>query len=178
MKIKLRKKEKNYAQVHRNMLENKNISLKAKGLGSILELYSDNFDLTQTTLIDKSIGEKRAFKSALKELETFDYLYRFQTHSSNDGQFLTVWLFDSEHLDINYIHENLIPFRYITPLTTVGTFCTAGTKSGHAQCTPYNNTTSEYTNMDALEGLLEIQKQEKKSKQKKRNYEITPRANS
>jgi len=143
MKIKLRKKEKNYAQVHRNMLFNAELSLKAKGLGSLLELYSDDIELSEKTLIKKNTDGKRALKTAIVELEKLDYLFRIQTHDFN-GQFMTIWIFDSELVDINYIQSILSELNSINILTTVGTFCTIGTKCGTAstgsgKCTPYNN---------------------------------------
>lgn len=149
MKIKLRKKDKDYAQVHRNMLFNPCLSLKAKGLGSILEIYSDDFELSEKTLINKSKDGKRALKTGIKELEKQDYLFRIQTHDEI-GQFTTVWIFDSELIHRQYVEQIISDLKNINILTTVGTLCTIGTKCGTAltasgKCTPYNNN-SKYNN--------------------------------
>ena len=146
MTIKLRKKEKDYAQVHRNLLFNQNLSFKSKGLGSLLEIYSDDFEVSEKTLINKSTDGKRALKSAIFELEREDFLIRIQTHNTN-GQFITIWIFDSELVDIKYVQQIINEMNSINILTTVGTLCTTGTKCGTAstgsgKCTPYNNSTN------------------------------------
>jgi hypothetical protein len=144
MTIKLRKKEKNYAQVHRNMLFNDKLSLKAKGLGSLLEIYSDDFNISEKTIINRNTDGKRSLKTAIFELEQCDYLLRLQTHHTENGQFVTIWIFDSEIVDIDYIKQIIDGLNNISILTTVGTLCTIGTKCGDGstasgECTPYKN---------------------------------------
>ncbi|MCT7600296.1 hypothetical protein [Aliarcobacter butzleri] len=112
MQIKLRKKEKDYAQVHKKLLLNPALSLKAKGLGAILECYSDNFEICLQTLSDKSTDGEKAIKSACKELVIQNYLFRFQV-LDNNSKFKTIWIFDSECIDQNYKNEILNQFERI-----------------------------------------------------------------
>lgn len=112
MQIKLRKKEKDYAQVHKRLLFNPIISLKAKGLGAILECYSDNFEICLKTLTDKSTDGEKAIKAACKELVLHNYLFRFQILDEN-SKFKTIWIFDSEFIDQNYKNEILNQFEKI-----------------------------------------------------------------
>ncbi len=157
MKIKLKKKKNKYAQVHINLLRDRNLSLKAKGLGAILESYSDDFNLTVKSIELNSSDGVKAVKTAIKELESGFYLYRFQTHDL-DGKFITYWAFDSQKLDINYLQEminELEKVELITPInlnspgyrngTTVSSFTgvpfSASGFSTDGKCTTYNNTT-------------------------------------
>jgi len=102
MRIKLKKKQNKYAQVHIDLLRNRKLSLKAKGLGSVLESYSDDFDVSIKSIELNSSDGSKAIKTAIKELENGYYLYRFQTHDT-DGKFITYWAFDSQKLEINYL---------------------------------------------------------------------------
>ncbi|WP_152059381.1 hypothetical protein [Aliarcobacter butzleri] len=112
MQIKLRKKDKDYAQVHKKLLLNPALSLKAKGLGAILECYSDNFEVCLQTLSDKSTDGEKSIKSACKELVIQNYLFRFQVLDTN-SKFKTIWIFDSECIDQNYKNEILNQFERI-----------------------------------------------------------------
>lgn len=151
MKIKLKKKKKEYAQVHRTMLFDKRLSNKAKGIGAILEYYSDEWELTLVTLIDKSKDSKKSVKSGLLELEVFEYLFRFQIHEN--GRMSSIWYFDSETLDYYELSNILYKYKNIYQATTIeiklqgtqnGTpvtgypFC-GSSKRGSSKCTTYNN---------------------------------------
>ncbi len=157
MKIKLKKKKNKYAQVHINLLRDRNLSLKAKGLGAILESYSDNFNLTVKSIELNSSDGVKAVKTAIKELESGFYLYRFQTHDQ-DGKFITYWAFDSQKLDVNYLQEminELEKVELITPInlnspgyrngtpvsSSTGVPFSASGFSANGKCTIYNNTT-------------------------------------
>jgi len=104
MKIKLKKKKNKYAQVHINLLRDKNLSLKAKGLGAILESYSNDFNLSLKSIVFNTIDGIKSVRSAIKELENGYYLYRFQTRDKK-GLFITYWAFDSQKLDIDYLRS-------------------------------------------------------------------------
>jgi hypothetical protein len=157
MKIKLKKKTNQYAQVHINLLRDKNLSLKAKGLGAVLESYSNDFDVSIKSIEINSKDGARAIKTAIKELEKGYYLFRFQTHDET-GKFITYWTFDSQKLEINYLKtiiKELEKVDLITPnsldlpgyrndtsvtCSTEVSFSTDGF-STDGKCTTYNNIT-------------------------------------
>ena len=171
MRIKLKKKKNKYAQVHVNLLRDKNLSLKAKGLGAVLESFSDNFDISVKSIEMHSKDATKAIKTAVKELENGYYLYRFQTHDE-DGKFITYWAFDSQKLDINYLREmirELEKVELITPIslkspgyqngtTVTGVPFSASGKSVDGKRTIYNNTT--YKNKKDKNTLSKNEKRE------------------
>lgn len=116
MKIKLKKKETQYAQVHVNLLRNKTISLRAKGLGAVLESYSNDFEVSIKSIELGSSDGTKAIKSAIKELEQGYYLFRFQTHDKS-GQFVTYWAFDSQTLDIDYLKGMIAELEKVELIT-------------------------------------------------------------
>lgn len=116
MKIKLKKKENQYAQVHVAMLRDKALSLKAKGLGAVLESYSNNYDVSVKSIECNSSDGAKAIKSAIKELEAGYYLFRFQTHDDN-GQFVTYWAFDSQTLDVDYLKDMINELEKVELIT-------------------------------------------------------------
>jgi hypothetical protein len=148
MVFKLKKKDKNYAQVHVNMLRDKNLSLKSKGLGAVLESYSDDFNVSLKSIEIGSKDGKKALKTAIKELENGYYLFRFQTRDEQ-GLFVTYWAFDSAKLDTEYLKEliaELEKVELITPGYHFGTPVTGVPLSGPRlsaprKSTPYNNST-------------------------------------
>lgn len=112
MRAKLRKKEKEYAQVHRNMLHDVTISFKSKGLGSLLESYSDNYNISEKTLLSKSLRDKKtSLSTAVSELEPY-YLCRFKTRKVG-GIFEVVWVFDSQGICEEYIIKILEEYNVI-----------------------------------------------------------------
>ncbi|MDX9813621.1 MAG: hypothetical protein RBS91_03025 [Sulfurimonadaceae bacterium] len=102
MKIKLRKKENQYAQVHVNMLRDRSLSLKAKGLGAVLESYSNDFEVSLKSIEHNVVDGIKSIRTAIKELEAGYYLFRFQTRDEA-GLFVTYWVFDSQKLEIDYL---------------------------------------------------------------------------
>ena len=116
MKLKLKKKKNNYAQVHTNMLRNQILSLKSKGLGSLLESYSDDFYISTKSLELNNLDGIKSIRSAIKELEQANHLFRYQ-FKNKFGLFETVWIFDSLKLDVNYINDALQEHKKITLLT-------------------------------------------------------------
>jgi len=97
MQIRLKKKKERFAQVHQNLLFSK-ISFKAKGIGSLLEFYSDGWELSLDFLIQKSKEGREAVRAGIKELEEAGFLHRHQEKDPKNGQFVTIWEFDSEGL--------------------------------------------------------------------------------
>ena len=116
MRAKLRKKENEYAQVHRNMLHDISISFKSKGLGAVLESYSDNFEITEKALLSKSLKDKKtSLSTAVSELEPF-YLCRFKTRKV-EGTFEVVWVFDSQGISEEYVKKILEEYHIIEIFT-------------------------------------------------------------
>lgn len=116
MRAKLRKKEKEYAQVHRNMLHDISVSFKSKGLGAVLESYSDDFDITEKALLSKSLKDKKtSLSTAVSELEP-DYLCRFKTRKVG-GTFEVVWVFDSQGISEEYVKKILEEYYVIEIFT-------------------------------------------------------------
>jgi len=157
MKIKLKKKENSYAQVHKNMLFDRTLSLKAKGLGAILESYSNDFDVNMKSIELSNPDGLKAIRGAIKELEDGYYLFRFQIRE-NGGLFTTVWAFDSEKLDVDYL-KNIITGLEKIELITKNDLLQRGSQNGNPvkgstgypftacrQRTPYNNI--EYKNIN------------------------------
>jgi hypothetical protein len=104
MKIKLKKKLNKYAQVHTNLLRDRELSLKAKGLAAVLESFSNNFNISIKSIVLNSKDGIKAIKTAVKELEDGYYLFRFQKHNKV-GQFITYWVFDSQKLESEYLSK-------------------------------------------------------------------------
>lgn len=77
----------NYTKIDNNYLEDKNISLKAKGLLTLMLSLPDDwrFNIKGLCLLCKE--SKLAFTNALKELEENRYLIIEKVHS-RDGKFL------------------------------------------------------------------------------------------
>jgi len=154
MRARLRKKEKEYAQVHRNMLFDQKISFKAKGVGAILESYSDDFQISQKTILSKSDLDKiTSLKTATNELE-HGYLCRIKVRG-NGGHYEVIWIFDSQGLDEKYLKEifneynveEIYSKKYnslSTPIKTThgepNTGCSAGGLSINGETVTYNNT--------------------------------------
>ncbi|PHR58186.1 MAG: hypothetical protein COA44_04615 [Arcobacter sp.] len=157
MKFKLKKKKHQYAQVHVKLLRNKSISLKAKGLGAVLESYSDNFEVTMKSIEFNATDGIKSIRSAIKELENGFYLYRFQTRDEA-GLFSTYWAFDSEMLDFDYLQDMINELENIVQITKQDLLSYPGGPHGHTvtdtpsavyrstggrQSTTYNNTINQ-----------------------------------
>lgn len=117
MKIKLKKKENQYAQVHVDMLRNRSLSLKAKGLGAVLESYSNDFDVSLKSIEYNASDGAKSIKNAIKELENGYYLFRFQTHDKS-GKFVTYWAFDSQKLEVEYLKSIINELERVDLITT------------------------------------------------------------
>ncbi len=116
MRAKLRKKENEYAQVHKKMLHDTSISFKSKGLGALLESYSDDYDISEKALLSKSLKDKKtSLSTAVSELEPY-YLCRFKIRK-HGGTFEVVWVFDSQGICDEYISKILEEYHVIEIFT-------------------------------------------------------------
>ena len=79
-------KRMNYTTIDNNILKNKELSLKARGLLVTMLSLPDEWDYTVSGLCTILKDGKTSIQSALKELEKAGYLVRIQTKDSN-GKF-------------------------------------------------------------------------------------------
>ena len=79
-------KDQNYTVMSNYHLQDKTISLKAKGLLSQLLSYSTNWTLTIRGLCSVSKEQEKAIQNAIKELEMHNYLTRCKLQD-NKGRF-------------------------------------------------------------------------------------------
>ncbi|MBP93406.1 MAG: hypothetical protein CMC55_04735 [Flavobacteriaceae bacterium] len=76
MKIKKIQKSKNYSIISNEILRRKDLSLKAKGLMSLILSLPDSWDLTVNGLVEIVKESKNTVYSILKELNKFGYVER------------------------------------------------------------------------------------------------------
>lgn len=75
-----------YAQIHNDILEDEDLSLKAKGLLAYLLSRSDDWDVFQAQLETIGPDGETAIRSGIEELMNAGYLHRFQTKNEK-GQY-------------------------------------------------------------------------------------------
>lgn len=82
-------KTRDYTVMSNYHLRDMNLSLKAKGLLSVILSLPDNWEYTTAGLVSICKEEETAVKSALKELKTYGYLYITKTapNNTNGGRF-------------------------------------------------------------------------------------------
>lgn len=85
-------KNKNYTAMSNCHLRDKNLSLKAKGLLSIVLSLPNDWDYSINGLVTLCKEEATAVRSALKELEDYQYLIRNQ-HQDEQGKFNYEYIF-------------------------------------------------------------------------------------
>ena len=76
MKIKRIQKSKNYSIISNEILKRKDLSLKAKGLMSLILSLPDDWDLNVNGLVKIVKESKNTIYSILKELNGFGYVER------------------------------------------------------------------------------------------------------
>ena len=94
---KIRRKSKGFAQISNDVLRNENLSLKAKGLYSLIESYltMDDWDLYKSFLIKQCKEKETAFDGAWKELKEAGYLIQYKLKDQSTGK----WIYEYELLD-------------------------------------------------------------------------------
>lgn len=165
MHIRVRKKQKLYAQVHRNLLFNQSISIQAKAIGAIIECYSDNFELSAKSLSINANLHIDTLRKYIKELEKNFYMYRVQIPKDN---FKSIWFFDSEILDYNFVYtelKNIEKYAKYEILSGYEIFRCG--KSSTVKLAPYKNTTiSDY---EIMQIMTQIDKQKDADRYQKLN---------
>ena len=76
MRQKLRKQDSGFTQIKNEVLVNPKLSLKAKGVFGLIYSKPDDWDFSAKRLADETKDSDKTVRSALKELERFDYLKR------------------------------------------------------------------------------------------------------
>ena len=86
---KFRHRKVNFTQVSNSALQNPNLSLKAKGLYSLIQSLNSkpNYDLYKWSLKKQCKEGDKAFNSAWKELKDNGYLKVYRVPSGNMNQF-------------------------------------------------------------------------------------------
>jgi hypothetical protein len=86
---KFRRRKTNFSAVSNAALQDKNLSLKAKGLYALIESYNNipNFDLYKKFLMDRCMEGDKAFNSAWNELKQKGYLKVYRIPGANHGRF-------------------------------------------------------------------------------------------
>ncbi len=169
MQIRIKKKTKQYAQVHKNLLFHQKVSIQAKGLGAIFECYSDDFTISMSSLEIHASLHRDTIRKYLKELENHLFLFRVQIIKDCK----MIWFFDSEHLDIQFLIkevEKLKKYQKIRFLTAYEIL--APEKIGTEKLATYNNTTNStfgFTDFDALQIMYRVEKDLENQKGKERN---------
>ena len=94
---KIRRKSKGFAQISNDVLRNPNLSLKAKGLYSLIESYLtiEDWDLYKNFLIKQCKEKETAFDGAWKELKDAGYLIQYKIKDKLTGK----WIYEYELLD-------------------------------------------------------------------------------
>lgn len=157
MKIRLKKKENQYAQVHKNLLFHSKISLQAKGLGALFECYSDDFEVSMSSLEIHTGLHRDTIRKYLKELEKYFFLFRVQVIRNCK----MIWFFDSENLEINFLVgeiEKIQKDHKIRFITAYEIF--APEKIGTDRLATYNNTitsTPDLSNLDFFQIMYQVQ---------------------
>ena len=129
-----RKKKVQFSQVSNFALRDTKLSLKAKGLYSLIQSYItlENFILYKTTLKKQCLEGSTAFESAWSELKTMGYLKQYK--SKNNGGF---FIYEYDLLDIK---EEIIHTPKTYPMDNP-----VGGKGGLYNKTDLNNTYSNNT---------------------------------
>ena len=134
-----KKKKVKFAQVSNLALRDENLSLKAKGLYSMIQSYItiENFTLYKNTLIKQCKDKEGSFNTAWKELKDNGYLVQEKKRTSN-GSF--------------YYEYDLLDEPFTTPQFSTPGFSTPGS-STPGSSTPgktgvYNNTDLNNTDLN------------------------------
>lgn len=104
-----RKKKTSFAQVSNIALRDKNLSLKAKGLLSLIESYIniDNFTLYKQFLLNQSTDGETSFRGAWKELKDNGYLIQYKLKDEDTKQFYYEYeVCDNPHVENQPMAQN------------------------------------------------------------------------
>lgn len=102
-----RKKKVYFTQVSNNILRDNSISLKAKGLYSLIQSYItiEGFTLYKTFLMKQCKEGERAFESTWKELKDTGYLIQYKLKDDKTGVFYYEYELMDEPVQNNVVEE-------------------------------------------------------------------------
>lgn len=148
----IRKKSKGFAQIANTVLRDKNLSLKAKGLYSLIESYLTIADwvLYKNYLMKQCKEKETSFDGAWKELKKAGYLVQYKLKDKETGK----WIYEYELLDEPTIQQEQEP----TPQPqkphpeNPGVENPGVENGGYISNTDFNNTNSNNTERQKREG--------------------------
>ena len=107
-------KNTNYTVMSNYHLKDTNLSLKAKGLLSLMLSLPENWDYSINGLVAICKEDVRAIRSGLKELETFDYLQRNRIKKANGKFDYEYLIFETPY--IHFVHTVNVHTQNVTQL--------------------------------------------------------------
>ena len=87
---------KNFTQVSNNLIDNRQLSLRAKGLFLVLYRLPDDWDFHFADIVKRSKEGEGATRTALRELEKSHYVKRTRMHDSHGYMMNYAWNLDDE----------------------------------------------------------------------------------
>lgn len=167
-----RRKDKGFAQIANCVLRDMELSLKAKGLYSLIESYLSipDWALYKSFLMSKCKEGDTAFNGAWKELKDRGYLIQYKIKDKTNGR----WIYEYELVDEPCISEGsqdnntLVPDAQ-SPDTDFQGVASQGVETGGVNINTYNNNT--YNNNTDLNNT-DINKKNSKDKNINNNNNI------
>lgn len=161
MKIRVKKKERQYGQVHHNLVFHPKVSLQAKGLGALFECYSDDFEVSMSSLEIHTGLHRDTIRKYLKELEKYFFLFRVQV--IRDCKM--IWFFDSENLEIKFLIDEITKIQKKQKIRFITAYeIFAPEETGTEKLATYNNTinsTPDLSNLDYFQIMYQVQQENK-----------------
>lgn len=151
-----RKKKIYFSQVSNVTLRDSNLSLKAKGLYSLIQSYItiEDFTLYKTTLMKDCKEKEKAFEATWKELKDAGYLVQYKMQRENGTFYYEYELLDESNIELaNKIHSKNNSSNH-TPKKQ-GVDKAPGGKGGG-----YNNTNLNNTNLNNINISSSIEEKE------------------
>ena len=99
MLLRTKKTPGNFFQMHKQPIENADLSWKAKGILAYLMSKPPNWEIRMTDLVKHATEGRHAVRSGIKELEEQGYVVRYREHDEETGHF--VW--------VHFVYETPAP---------------------------------------------------------------------
>ena len=98
-------KNKDYSIISNKLFQDKNLSLKAKGLLSLLLSLSDNWKLSINGLNAILKEGHRSIRSTINELIQFKYMHRYQVREEGKILFWNYIVYENPQLHVHNVHQ-------------------------------------------------------------------------
>ena len=98
-------KNKDYSIISNKLFQDKNLSLKAKGLLSLLLSLSDNWKLSINGLNAILKEGHRSIRSTINELIEYKYMYRYQVRENGKILYWNYIVYENPELDVHNVHQ-------------------------------------------------------------------------